>query len=47
MASQHHTMPDDLALVAKPNRLGHGHKTQGRGGKAPGRIQIAAGMLKS
>lgn len=38
MASQHHTTPDELASLARPNRLGHGHKTQGRDGKIPGRI---------
>lgn len=47
MASQYHTTSGDSALVARPNRLGHSNKTKGKGGKAPGRIMIAAGKLKS
>lgn len=46
LASQYHTTSGDSALVARPNRLGHSNKTKGKGGKAPGRIMIAAGKLK-
>lgn len=47
LTSQYHTTSGDLALVARPNRLGHSNKTKGNGGKALGRIMIAAGEIKS